>query len=116
MDVRIVGVPVIDRDPVEARLEILCHVGHEVAGEAPEVADLPGIFRTDDETEMMTIILAARCEVSAVSAVALRVEHRGVAPVARDAIAVERLDLDSERRAGGTLARVALHTRHSSGK
>src|SRR3546814_5278416 len=76
MDVRIVGVPVIDRDPVEARLEILCHVGHEVAGEAPEVADLPGIFRTDDETEMMTIILAARCEVGAVSAVALRVEHR----------------------------------------
>src|SRR3546814_12269107 len=55
MDVRIVGVPVIDRDPVEARLEILCHVGHEVAGEAPEVDDLPGIFRTDDETEMMTI-------------------------------------------------------------
>src|SRR3546814_10707065 len=75
MDVRIVGVPVIDRDPVEARLEILCHVGHEVAGEAPEVADLPGIFRPDDETDMMTIILAARCEVGAVSAVALRVEQ-----------------------------------------
>src|SRR3546814_19297161 len=97
MDVRIVGVPVIDRDPVEARLEILCHVGHEVAGEAPEVADLPGIFRTDDETEMMTIILAARCEVGAVSAVALRVEHRGVAPVASDAIAFEILDMESER-------------------
>src|SRR3546814_1389936 len=51
MDVRIVGVPVIDRDPVEPRLEIPCHVGHEVAGETPEVADLPGIFRTDDEAE-----------------------------------------------------------------
>src|SRR3546814_18411669 len=109
MDVRIVGVPVIDRDPVEARLEILCHVGHEVAGEAPEVADLPGIFRTDDETEMMPIILAARCEVGAVSAVALRVEHPGAAPVASAALALEILDM---RTAGRQAEPLALESPH----
>src|SRR3546814_21130767 len=98
MDLLIVGVPVIDRDPVEPRREIPCHVRHELAGETPEVADLPGIFRTDDEAEMMTIILAARCEFGAVGAVPLRVEHRCVAPVASDAVAFEILDMARERR------------------
>ena len=40
MDVRIVGVPVVDRDPVELGAEILLDIEHQLARERLEVADL----------------------------------------------------------------------------
>ena len=40
MDVRMLGVPVIDGDPVELRAEILLHLADEVAGEGLEVGHL----------------------------------------------------------------------------
>src|SRR5689334_3989669 len=33
--VRIVGIPVVDRDPLEARAKIALHAAHEVACESP---------------------------------------------------------------------------------
>src|SRR3546814_17198177 len=37
VDVRIVGVPMVDRDPIEAGPEITRHVLHQVAREAAEI-------------------------------------------------------------------------------
>ena len=56
MDVRIVGVPVIDRDPVKLGPEVALHLSDEVAGEGLEVGHLGGVLRRDDEAEMMPII------------------------------------------------------------
>ena len=38
VDVGIVGVPVIDADPIELGAEILLHLAHQLAGEAPRSA------------------------------------------------------------------------------
>src|SRR6266436_2827360 len=59
MDMRIVGVPVIDRDPIEPGPEIALHLGDEVAGEGLEIGHLGGILRRDDEAEVMAIVMAA---------------------------------------------------------
>src|SRR5215469_2026183 len=45
VDMGIVGVPVIDRDPIEPGPEIAFHLGHEVAGEGLEVGHFSGILR-----------------------------------------------------------------------
>ena len=59
VDVRIVGVPVIDRDPVEPGAEILFHVGHQFAGEGPDIGKFGCVLGRDDEAEVMAIIGAA---------------------------------------------------------
>ena len=75
VDMRIVGVPVIDRDPVEPGAEVLLHVGDELAGEGLEVADLGGVLRRDDEPEMMAVVLAALGEGALVRFIARGIEH-----------------------------------------
>ena len=40
MGVGMAGVVMVDRDPVEPRVEVLLHLPHEVAGEAAQVAHL----------------------------------------------------------------------------
>ena len=59
MDVRIIGVPVIDADPVELRAEVLLHLPHQVAGEGLEVCHLDRVLRRDDEAEMVPVVLGA---------------------------------------------------------
>ena len=59
MDVRIVGVPVIDGDPVELRAEVALGVGHQLAREGAEVGHLGRVLRRDGEPEMMAVVLAA---------------------------------------------------------
>ena len=44
VDVRVVGVPVIDADPIELRAEVLFHLAHEIAGEVPQIGHAPGVF------------------------------------------------------------------------
>ncbi|MNE19741.1 hypothetical protein D3C87_2016950 [compost metagenome] len=53
------GVPVVDRDPVERRAQILLDVVHEIAGIGAKVCEFARVFQRDDEAEMMAIILAA---------------------------------------------------------
>ena len=59
MDVGMVGVPVIDGDPIELGAEVLFHLPDEVAGEGLEVRHLHGVLGRDDEPEMMPVVLAA---------------------------------------------------------
>ena len=56
---RIVGVPMIDRDPVELGAEILLDIEHQLARKRLEVAELGRVFGRDDEAEVMAVILAA---------------------------------------------------------
>jgi hypothetical protein len=59
MDVGMLGVPVIDRDPIEPRAEILFHLADKIACEGLEVRHLRGVVGRDDEAEMMAIVLTS---------------------------------------------------------
>ena len=74
MDVRLVGVPVIDRNPVYGRSEILACAGHQVAGERAQIGHLWRVLRRDDEAEMVPVVLAALGEGRDVGRVAARIE------------------------------------------
>ena len=47
MDMRVVGVPVIDRDPVELRAEVALGVGHQLAREGAKVGQLGRVLGRD---------------------------------------------------------------------
>src|SRR3546814_3216825 len=51
MDVRIVGVPMVNGDPVQFGAQILGCISHQFAGEAAQVFHVPCIFGRDDETK-----------------------------------------------------------------
>jgi hypothetical protein len=117
MDMRIVGIPVIDRHPVEPGFEILLHPAHEIAGEGPKVLKLLGIFRADDEAEMMAIVGAAICEGLTVGGVSRRIEHHRFPAIARDAVAFQISDMPCERRGAKLRALMpddARHDRHAA--
>ncbi len=59
MNVRIVGIPVIESDPIQLCPEIALHLLDEVAGEGAEVLHLGCVFGTDDKPKMMAIIAGA---------------------------------------------------------
>ena len=44
MGVRVIGIPMIDRDPLELGAEIPLHVDHELAGEGLEVGDFDAVL------------------------------------------------------------------------
>src|SRR3546814_2235740 len=84
VDVRIVGIPMVDRDPIEASSEIARHVLHQVAGKTAQIVHRTSVFGTDDEAEMVPVAVTARGEGAAICRVALGVEQRRIAPVARE--------------------------------
>ena len=77
MDVRIVGVPVIDRDPIERRAQVGLHLPHEVARVFAQVGQLGGVFGRYDDPEMVPVIFAPLGETAIVGVVVGRVEHPG---------------------------------------
>ena len=58
--VGVVGVPVVDRDPVELRAEVRFHARHQVARVALKVADLRRVLGRDDEPELVPVVLDSR--------------------------------------------------------
>src|SRR5713101_5901195 len=77
MDVWIVGIPVIDRHPVEFGSEVALNIIKQFAREPAQVLQLGSVFRRNDETKMMPVILAALRESAFVGHVRARVEHPG---------------------------------------
>jgi len=108
----IVGVPVIDRHPVEAGVEIASHVRHEVAREGTEIAEIGGILRADDQPEVVPVVFAARGERIAIGGVAARIEHARVAAVTGHALALEIGDMTRQRRGAKPRALLADDARH----
>jgi len=50
------SVVMIDRNPVEARIEILLYLSHEVAGKTSQIGHFIGTFGRHDKTELMPIV------------------------------------------------------------
>jgi hypothetical protein len=92
------GVPVIDRGPIELRAEITFHLRYEIAGKRVQIGQLESIVGRDDEAEMMPIIGAPVGEVPGVTILPIGVEHaRGLA-VFGDALAAEVAQVRRKRR------------------
>ena len=112
VDVWIVGVPVIDRDPIQPRAEIPLHVPHQLASESTEVGHLAGIFGRDREAEMMPVILAAFGKSLRIGGLRGGVEHARILPVAGYPLTLEISDMFGEWRRVKPLAVVADDPRH----
>ena len=89
MDVRIVGVPVIDPDPIQPGSEVVLHLPDEIAGEGSKVRHLGCVLGTDDEPEMMPVITGALGEGTQIGVVRNGVEHPGRRAVLGDALSPE---------------------------
>ncbi len=81
VDVRMLGVPVIDGDPIELGAEILLHLADELAGEALEVGHLRRVLWRDDEAEVMAVVLAPLREGLGIGVLSLRAEQPRLLPV-----------------------------------
>jgi hypothetical protein len=98
MNVGIVGVPMVDSDPVELRTEIGLHLPGEIEGKRLEIGHLAGILWRDDEPEMMPVTLAAVGKGSIIGAVARGVEHDALLAVTDDALPLEIGEVSGKRR------------------
>jgi len=100
MDVRLVGVPMIDRHPVDLAAEVPLDASHQVAGEGAQVGHLGRVLRRDDEAEMVAVALTALGEAGGIRLVSARVKHAWVCPVAGHAIALEIVEVGSVKNLG----------------
>ena len=89
MNVRVVGVPVIDGDPFEPGAKIVFHRPDQVAGEGADIGQLAAILRRDNEAEMVPVVGAASREAVAIGFIVVGIEQLGVATVAGDSIALQ---------------------------
>ena len=103
VDVRVVGVPVIDPDPVELGAEVLLDLTHEIAREALQVGHLRGVFGRNDEPEMMPVVFAAFGELFHIGFVGLGTEHARLLAVARHTLTLQIVEMRTERRAAGAV-------------
>lgn len=55
---RMAGVVMIDRNPVEARLQILLHLSHQIACKILQIGHFVGVFGRNNEAELMPILAA----------------------------------------------------------
>ena len=112
VDMGVVGVPMIDRDPVEPRSEVALRVLHELAREGPKVGNLARVLRRDCEPEMMPVLFAPFGESLRVGVVGGCVEHPGICAVAGHSVALEVGDMLRERRRTKSAATVAHDPGH----
>ena len=85
MDVGIIGVPVLDPEPIELRGKIPLGLRHQVAGERLQIGEPLRVLRGHDEPEMMAIPFAALGECAVVGVVVLSVEQAAGGAVLRHA-------------------------------
>jgi hypothetical protein len=97
MDMQIVSVPVIDRDPLQAGAEVAFHLPHQVAGEAAQVCHLGRVFRGDRRPKMMPVRGTTAGELALVDTVRLGIEYLGALAVAGHPVALEVAEMGGER-------------------
>src|SRR5215468_10798146 len=106
----IVGVPVIDCDPVEPGPEIAFHLSDEVAGEGLEIGHLGSILRRNDEAEVMPIVMSAPREICGFGPDFRGAEHMGLLAVTGRAITLKVGNVGGERRGTEGTTPMADHT------
>ena len=57
--VRVVGVPVIDRYPLQSGAQVGFHARHQVPGVGAQVVELFGILGRDNEAELVPILASS---------------------------------------------------------
>lgn len=92
----VVGVPVIDGHPFQARAQVGLHARHQMTGVGAQVVELLGVFRRDDEAELVAVVGAARLESFEVSGIG----HRPVGTV-WSTLAIDAFALDVAQVRGG---------------
>jgi hypothetical protein len=98
VDVGILSVPVINRDPVELGSEVSLGLSHQIAREGLEVREPICIIRGHDEPEMMAIPLASIGERPMIGIIVLGIEHSPGGPIPGHAVAAEIAEVRAERR------------------
>ncbi len=111
MDMRIVGVPVVDRHPVEFGSEVALGIGHQFTGEGAEVSHLGRILRRNDEAEMVAVLFASLREGALIGRLGPRVEHTGLCAIAGDAVPLQVGDVLCKRRRAELVAAMPDHAR-----
>src|SRR5690606_35282403 len=101
MDMGMLGVPVIDRHPVEPGAEILFHLPGQIAGKGFEVRHVEGVVGRDDEAEMMPVPATPFGRGAAIRRVDVRPEQPRLLPVPGDAIASQIIEMRAKRRLAG---------------
>ena len=91
------GVPVIDRDPVELRGEIALGLGHQNARECLKVREFGGVVGRDDEAKVVAITVAAFGEGMGVRRIQLRVEQAAGFAAPGRAVAAEIAQMGRQR-------------------
>ena len=112
VDVRVVGIPMVDRNPFQLRPEVAFGVLHEFTREGAHVRHLHGVFGRDDEPEMMPVFGAAFGERLSVRVVRGRVEKACVLAIAGHAFTLEIGDMLGERRRDKLAATMAHDPGH----
>ena len=85
----IIGIPVIHRDPIQARAEVALQLAHEFPSEALQILELGRILGSQDKPELMPVATAALRELSAIDRIARARVHPSGLPLASHAVAFD---------------------------
>jgi len=96
MDMRIVGVPMIDGDPIKFRSQVAFDTHHQLPCEFTEVLHVGCVLGRNDEAEVMAIFRTSRGESTAVGRIGSGIEHASIGSVP-GTIAPEVADVFGER-------------------
>src|SRR5262249_41473274 len=97
VDMRVLGVPVVNRHPLETAPEVTLRLPHQVPGKGLEVGQLRRVVRGYDEPEMVPVALAPLREGARVGVVPLGIEHTTGGPVFGYALAPQISQVSTER-------------------
>src|SRR5260370_14010065 len=59
MNMRMAGIKMVHRDPIELRSQVTFEFAHEVAGEAREITEAHTVLRRDDDAKLVPVVLTA---------------------------------------------------------
>ena len=107
MDMRVVGIPVIDCDPVEFGAEIPRGIAISSRVNARRSLHVGCILGRNDEAEVVAVVLTSLGKRALVRHIGLRVEQTGVGAIARDAIPLQISDMLGQRRRAESMRRDA---------
>merc|ERR1711965_198268 len=95
--VRVVGVPVVDGYPIEARAQVGFHAAHQVPRVGAQVFQLGAVLGREDEAEMVPVVGTAFLEGVEVGGIGLRSVGLTRLAIAAYAIALDVAQVLGER-------------------
>src|SRR5260370_23925260 len=109
MDMRVVGIPVVDRDPIEPGAEIAFGIRHQLSGEGAQILQFSGVLGRYDEAKMVPVVPAALGEGLLIGSVGAGMKHAGVGAVMGTAVALQIDDMIGQRRRSEMAPGVSNH-------